>query len=80
MDVAFYEADDIGDAWSSSKSSAGFKDIWDALRVNEPGAPSIGEKNLEISIDEGTSVFSRPINVVYIPMSRMVWTEGDQPR
>lgn len=58
---------------SGDHSSVGFKDIWDALRVNEPGAPQIGENNLEIVVDAEKQVFSRPVDVVYVPMSRMLW-------
>jgi TolB-like protein len=53
-------------------------DIWDALRVNESeGAPNIGDNNLEIVIDGG--VFSdTPIDVVYIPLSRMLWKQSPE--
>jgi hypothetical protein len=50
-----------------------FQDIWDALRVNEPGAPNIGTNNLEVAIDQGRQYFRSPIDVVFIPMSRMLW-------
>jgi len=70
--VAFSVLGDI-DSVEEHDGSAEFKDIWDALRVNEHGAPNIGNNNLEISIDSGQHVFSRPIDVVYIPMSRMIW-------
>jgi hypothetical protein len=78
LNVAFYEADDEGmhDAYGSSEN---FNDIWDALRVNAPDpsgdAPWIGNKNLEIAIDEQGAVFSQPIDVIYIPMSRMLWKD-----
>ena len=56
----------------SGYSNVVFQDIWDALRVNEVGAPSIGNNNLEIVIEGG--VFdSNPIDTVYIPLSRMLW-------
>ncbi|MBW2194880.1 MAG: hypothetical protein JRF37_04715, partial [Deltaproteobacteria bacterium] len=57
-------------------------DIWDALRVNEGiGAPNVGSNVLEIAIDEGANYFSQPINVVYIPMSRMLWKDsGESPQ
>ena len=58
---------------SGDYSDVAFKDIWDALRVNEPGAPWIGGNNLEIALDAEKQVFSRPVDVVYIPMSRMLW-------
>jgi hypothetical protein len=78
VNVAFFV---VGDGDSSDNrglssgdySSVGFKDIWDALRVNEPGAPQIGENNLEIAMDAEKQVFSQPIDVVYVPMSRMLW-------
>ena len=50
-----------------------FQDIWDAIRVNETGASNIGTNNLEIAIDKDAQYFSRPIDVVYVPMSRMLW-------
>lgn len=49
-----------------------FQDIWEALRVNEPGAPDIGDNNLEIVIDGGLFNTSS-IDTVYIPLSRMLW-------
>lgn len=52
-----------------------FTDIWSALNVNETGAGRIGDNNLEIRIDPGRDVFSAPIDVVYIPLSRMHWNE-----
>ena len=78
VNVAFFvvgdgdRADNQGPA-SGDDSGVAFKDIWDALRVNEPGAPQIGENNLEIAMDAEKQVFSRPVDVVYIPMSRMLW-------
>lgn len=50
-------------------------DMWDALRVNEDwwGSPNIGKNNLEIAIDREANYFEKPIDVVYIPMSRMLW-------
>lgn len=52
-------------------------DIWDALRVNISEWPDIGNNNLEIVIDGQGNYFSNPIDVVYIPMSRMLWKEKD---
>jgi|GEM_PF-2472871 len=52
-----------------------FVDIWDALRVNEGYfcGPDIGNNNLEIVIDDERNFFAHPIDVVYTPMSRMLW-------
>ncbi len=77
LDIKFFLSDDLGTRDKAIPANDDFREIWDALRVNESGAASIGENNLEISIDETASVFSRPINVVYIPMSRMVWRDHD---
>ena len=67
----------VGDIDSTGRSKGGTDEIWDALRINEPGAPKIGSNNLEICIDNGmnTNIFSNPIDVVYIPMSRMLWKD-----
>jgi hypothetical protein len=78
INVAFFI---VGDAHGAENvgvmtgyGEESFDDIWDALRVNtEEGAPYIGNNNLEIAIDNEQNVFSRPIDVVYIPMSRMLW-------
>lgn len=72
VDVALYEAYDRGESWAD-ESGAYFKDIWDALRVNSGSGPFIGQRNLEISIDEDGDYFSQAIDVVYIPMTRMLW-------
>ena len=50
-----------------------FDDIWESLRVNETGAAGIGNNNLEIEIDPEKHFFNKPLNVIYIPMSRMLW-------
>jgi uncharacterized protein YlzI (FlbEa/FlbD family) len=75
--VAFYKADDSGDNDAVDVSGNEVpKDMWDALRVNEvwwSGAPQIGNNNLEIAIDQDSRFFQKPIDVVYIPMSRMLW-------
>jgi hypothetical protein len=78
IDVAFYETDNLSGhdgPWNSADPyGGGITDIWDALRVNEPGAPGLAEdKSLEIAIDEDTAFFGQPIDVVYVPMSHMVW-------
>ena len=54
-----------------------FQDVWDALRVNETGATNIGANNLEIAIDSDGQYFSKPIDVIFIPMSRMLWKTPD---
>ena len=71
VNVAFFKVDDYG---NGPVEPADFSDIWDALRVNEGGgSPGIGNNNLEITIDEGANHFEKPVDVVYIPMSRMLW-------
>lgn len=83
IDVNFYVAED-GDAGLYTGQAQMYKyagdsqinDMWDALRVNlAHGSPFIGARNLEINIDNGvqTEYFSEPIDVIYIPMSRMMW-------
>ena len=55
-----------------------FNDIWDALRVNEgyvTGDADIGNNNLEIAIDAEKNLFAKPIDLIYIPMSRMLWKD-----
>ncbi|MDL1964582.1 MAG: hypothetical protein LWW98_09695 [Deltaproteobacteria bacterium] len=59
-------------------SNMEFNDIWDALRVNENNdGPHIGTNNLEITIDAEKNFFAKPIDLIYIPMSRMLWKEED---
>ena len=90
IDVAFYALGDgeyEGDAgveWYRTYYDDGvggqITDIWDALRVNEgPVAPYVGSNVLEIAIDEGANYFIQPIDVVYIPMSRMMWKDKPHP-
>ncbi len=50
-----------------------FDDIWESLRVNETGATTIGNNNLEIEIDPEKPFFKKSVNVIYIPLSRMLW-------
>ena len=57
----------------SGYSDQNFRNIWDAFRVNENGAPYIGQNNLEVFVDPNTGVYDMPINVVFVPMSRMLW-------
>ena len=79
--VKFYVLKDIPDlndpnGLVSVDNSKKFKDIWDALRVNAAaGNHHIGTNTLEIVIDEAGSLFSNPIDVIYIPMSRMLWKD-----
>jgi hypothetical protein len=82
--VSFYVLGDANTNTNIGESSINFasqevefQNFWDALRVNEPGAPNIGDNNLEIVIDGG--VFSgTPIDVVYIPLSRMLWKQSPE--
>lgn len=74
IEVSFYEAYDKGEG-PAYESGETYKDIWDALRVNLSGGPQIENRNLEITIDEAGSFFSQPIDVIYIPMSRMLWKD-----
>jgi len=79
--VAFYALGDGESPRDLGHSNVGgdVDDIWDALRVNEGGtSPNIDSRVLEIAIDEGKSYFSQPIDVVYIPMSRMLWKDSEQ--
>jgi len=78
--VDFFVVGDIDtvDTEYSTGDTPGFKDIWSALAVNESGlynsdAYSIGNNTLEIAIDAGRNFFANPIDVVYVPMSRMLW-------
>ena len=58
-------------------SNIEFNDIWDALRVNENNdGPHIGTNNLEIAIDAEKNFFAKPIDLIYIPMSRMLWKDN----
>ena len=80
VNVAFFV---VGDSDNSDNegisdddySKVEFNDIWDALRVNENGETDtyIGNNNLETAVDREMSLFTKPIDVVYIPMSRMLW-------
>ena len=77
--VSFNEiADDGTGVYGSSQQ---YQDIWDALRVNvadnDPNqtvAHDIGARSLEIAFNNTAgSMLNRPIDVVYVPMSRMLW-------
>lgn len=73
MNMAFFKVDDYGEG---PVESVDFADLWDALRANESsswGSPQIGNNNLEIAIDPQANYFDKPIDVIYIPMSRMLW-------
>ncbi len=74
VNVGFYIVGDINP--DGGGTATHFKDIWDALRVNESGAPNIGNNNLEIVLSASDqTILSQPIDIVYIPMSRMLWRE-----
>ncbi len=81
IDVSFYElGDDNVRSYNSEgeldPSSETFQDIWDAMRVNEPGAPNIDESSLEIAfnnVPDRPTLLNNEIDVIYIPMSRMLW-------
>ncbi len=78
MDLNFYVLGD-GDTVDKRgeipgyRTELAFSDIWDSLRINEPGAANIGNNNLEIQIDPQMRFYESPIDTIYIPMSRMVW-------
>ncbi|MBN1842795.1 MAG: hypothetical protein JW883_11005 [Deltaproteobacteria bacterium] len=82
INVSFYVAEDglrgldTEAAYPYYAGQGQINDMWDALRVNLAyGSPYVGANNLEINIDNGyqTEYFSQPIDVIYIPMSRMMW-------
>ncbi len=74
INVSFYL---VGDDPDQNRAYEGkITDIWDALRVNEaPNGPYVGDNNLEIVIDNDKTYFNKPFDVVYIPMSRMIWKD-----
>ena len=87
IDVAFWA---VGDNNTNREYLGEIEDMWDAFRVNEPYGPQIGENNLEIIIDPtpGTpdnptnrdnNYFRDPIDMVYVPMSRMIWKDKNIP-
>ncbi|MFH2066325.1 MAG: hypothetical protein ABIK15_14080 [Pseudomonadota bacterium] len=61
------------------RNTIAFTDIWDSLRVNESGATDIGNNNLEIQIDPQMRFYEKPIDTIYIPLSRMVWKAEPTP-
>lgn len=71
---------------ASDYSGLSFRDVWDALRVNETGALSIGASNLEMAFTRGELFYtanrfgSETIDVVYTPMSRMLWKPKTYPQ
>jgi hypothetical protein len=82
INVAFYEIDDYGNGVGQSDET--FQDIWDALRVNEVDisgnvAHDIGASSLEIVLSDSnlSNPSFRPIDVIYIPMSRMLWKDRE---
>ena len=84
LDVHFYVLGD-GDTFDNRgempgyRNTIAFTDIWDSLRVNEVGAPNIGNNNLEIQIDPQMRIYEKPIDNIYIPLSRMVWKATPSP-
>jgi hypothetical protein len=76
INVSFYKVDDSG---NGPVEAVALADMWDALRVNESwGSQSIGNNNLEIAIDQDGQFLEKPIDVVYIPMSRMLWKNSPE--
>lgn len=86
IQVDFYAVGDEDDSGNHEYGNI-VNDIWDALAVNQPDGPNIGDSsNLEIIIDpigSGNNYFNNPIDVVYVPMARMLWKNkmvtGDVP-
>jgi hypothetical protein len=81
------DADTVDNTGIQLEHEGFFPDIWRMLATNSAETASyIGSNNLEIVIDKNiipdpntdvsTSFFSNPIDVVYIPMSRMLWKGG----
>ncbi len=78
IDVTFSIIVDMTDS-SNLPDLPQINDIWDALRVNEVGAPNIGDNCLGMTINTtSTGLFTNPIDVIYIPMSRMLWKEYNE--
>ncbi len=77
INVSFFSLADI----NGNNGSIEINSIWDALRVNESAiGPFIGNNNLEIVISNkanSPAIFTQDIDVIYIPMSRMVWKGKD---
>lgn len=72
INVSLYELSG-SNAYRSQKK---FKDIWDALRVNEGTNHDIGDNSLEMVITDGADAPRfNDFDVVYIPMSRMLWKD-----
>jgi len=86
INMNFHMVGDEDDS-ANSEYSGPVYDIWNALAANEPGLhPNIGtSNNLEIVIDPTAdgdpdrvgNYFNNPIDVVYVPMSRMLWKDKD---
>jgi hypothetical protein len=65
---------------ASKRSGKTYDDIWDTLRVNEDSCHNIGDSALEIVVTDGAEAEAKRFNefdVVYIPMSRMIWQEKE---
>ncbi len=56
-------------------SNVSFTDVWDCMRVNEGEGLWIGVNNLEMVFKAGFEP-DAAIDVIYIPMSRMLWKTG----
>ena len=85
INVAFYAVGDEDDT-GNYQYPGSMDDIWDALAVNESFHPTVGNgKNLEIVMDPTAdgdpdrlgNTFNNPIDVVYVPMSRMLWKDKE---
>jgi len=72
--IDLFEIDNYG---NYEKISGEFKDIWDALRVNESYGVFIDKKDLEMLFtlmsDDDHLNNSVIADIIYIPMSRMLW-------
>ncbi|SPD73084.1 hypothetical protein PITCH_A1680001 [uncultured Desulfobacterium sp.] len=85
VEVAFFAVGDGADNGNNYQYSNDVNDIWDALRVNSQHGPEIGENNLEIVVDatrngdRNSNYFKNPIDVIYVPMNRMIWNAKDEP-
>ncbi|SPD74312.1 hypothetical protein PITCH_A2290001 [uncultured Desulfobacterium sp.] len=85
IEVAFFAVGDGANNGNNYQYSNDIHDIWDALRVNSQHGPEIGENNLEIVVDATRNgdrkynYFVNPIDVIYVPMNRMIWKAKEEP-
>jgi len=85
MEVAFFAVGDGANNGNNYPYSNNVNDIWDALRVNSKHEPEIAENNLEIVVDSTRNgdrkynYFKNPIDVIYVPMNRMIWKAKEVP-